>query len=140
MKLTYKKITEYWKISTTIEKIIISIYILSFSGATYNHIVAFIDHGIFPGKNVPLWVNIYWTSLTFADPLSILLLLLDKNKGLFLYGLVIISDVIVNTYVSIILFPDKNIFSFFWICQVSFMIFYIITFRKISIIGRVDRC
>jgi hypothetical protein len=116
-------------------KIMLIIYLLSFLGATYNHAIDLIKYGFFPyqrlNSNVPVWLNIYWTLLTFIDPLAIVLLLYSINIGLVLYGVVIVSDVLINYWFMI---STKGLFSwmnFGQISQLLFLIFYLATVRLI---------
>ena len=116
-------------------KIMLIIYLLSFLGATYNHAMDLIKYGIFPyqrlNSNVPVWLNIYWTLLTFIDPLAMVLLLYSINIGLVLYGVVIVSDVLINYWFMI---STKGWFSwinFGQISQLLFLIFYLATVRLI---------
>ncbi len=116
-------------------KIMLIIYLLSFLGATYNHAMDLIKYGLFPyqrlNSNVPVWLNIYWTLLTFIDPLAIVLLLYFIDVGLVLYGVVIVSDVLINYWFMI---STKGLFSwinFGQISQLLFLIFYLATVRLI---------
>lgn len=116
-------------------KILLIIYLLSFLGATYNHAMDLIKYGLFPyqrlNSNVPVWLNIYWTLLTIFDPLAIIFLLYSLNMGLVLYGVVIVSDVLINYWFMI---STKGLFSwinFGQISQLLFLVFYLATVRLI---------
>lgn len=118
-------------------KILLIIYLLSFLGATYNHAVDLFTYGLFPyqrlNSNVPPWLNIYWTVLTFVDPLAMALLLYCIDVGLVMYGVVIISDVCINFWFMI---TTKGLFSwvnFGQISQLLFLIFYLATVWYIHI-------
>ncbi len=81
--------------------------------------------------SVPLWLNVYWTVLTLIDPLAIVLLVWFIDVGLVLYGVVIISDVLINYWFMI---TTKGLFSwvnFGQISQLLFLIFYLATVRYI---------
>ncbi len=123
-------IKSYWVKSSVIEKIIILIYIASFIGATYNHIMDIVRGGFLPYNKFPIYLNIYWTSLTLLDPLSIVLLLINIRVGLISYFLVIFSDVVINASVNLIFTQGKDFFNIFFICQFTFLVFVIITFKK----------
>jgi hypothetical protein len=114
---------------------ILIIYIVSYIGATYNHLTDVLRYGVFPyqklNQHVSLSLNIYWTLLTLADPLAIIILFLSIDIGLIIYGLIIISDVIIN-YAFII--SNYGLFSwinFGQICQILFMFFYLFTVHYI---------
>lgn len=78
-------------------KIIILVAAAGFAVGTATHTIELFSGGWLPYTTVPLWKNIYWTSLTFLDPLVILLLFIRLKPALVLANLVIISDVIINT-------------------------------------------
>jgi len=88
--------------------------------------------GFLPYKTQPLWANIYWTSLSLADPLTIVLLILNINIGLLAYALVIISDVIINLYFTISEKGILGIFNVFILGQLGCMFFYICTIKKVK--------
>ena len=81
-------------------KLLLLFYIFSFLGATYNHTMDLVKYGLFPyqklNNNVSLLLNIYWTMLTIFDFLAIIVLFYYIDIGLLLYGLIILSDVIIN--------------------------------------------
>ncbi len=52
-----------------------------------------------------------------------------------MYMAVIISDVIINTYTALSITKTGNILSFAWVCQVLFMLFLLITVKRIIMIG-----
>ncbi len=125
-------VNEYWLKSTLIQKLIYIIYIICFIIATSTHIMSIISNGFIPNFNKPLWVKIYWTSLTFADPLAILLLLMSVKKGLILYAIIIISDVIINLYFTIVDAGFIGIINIFMLGQLFFLFFLMITWNKIQ--------
>ncbi len=79
------------------ERILIIIAAAGFAVGIVTHTVELISGGWLPYTSVPLWKNIYWTSLTFLDPLVIVLLFARPLPALVPANLVIISDVIINT-------------------------------------------
>ena len=105
------------------QKIIFAIYILSFLIATSTHIRDIVLDGFLPYNSKPLWANIFWTSLTLADLLAIILLLFSLRKGLFLYAVIIISDVIINLYFTISYTGFHGIFNIYMIGQLFFLLF-----------------
>lgn len=124
-------IISYWKNLTSIKKTIIVIYIISFLVATCTHIFDIISNGFMPYDKFPTYLNIYWTCLTFLDPISIILLLINLHAGLVLYFIVILSDVIINASTTIIFKEYKELFNIFFMCQLSFLIFFLISFKMI---------
>ncbi len=64
-----------------------------------------------------LLTRIYWTSLTFFDPLAALLLFLRPHAGLVLTVAIITSDVLHNTLVGV---PSLNAM---YLSQVVFLLF-----------------
>jgi hypothetical protein len=86
----------YFKYPNTI-KIILAIYIIGFGIGTTTHSISLFEGGFLPYTNVPLWKNIYWTSLTFLDLFAIFLVLKSLTPALLVSNLIIISDVIINT-------------------------------------------
>ena len=112
-------------------KILLLIYILSFLGATYNHIMDLFKYGLFPyqkiNQNVSLFLNIYWTMLTLFDFIAILVLVFFIDIGLLLYGIIIISDVIINYSFILSTMGIWDLINFGQISQMLFLIVYICT-------------
>ncbi len=77
-------------------KILFFFYIIGFAVGTTTHTIELIQGGFLPYNHVPLWKNIYWTSLTFLDFLAIILILKSIVPALIISNLIIISDVIIN--------------------------------------------
>jgi len=118
-------------------KVLLIVYVASFLGATYNHGMDLILHGLFPYQRlnsaVSPFLNAYWTLLTLLDPLAILLLWFSIDLGLVAYGLVILSDVLINYSFMI---STKGLFSVINAGQVSqllFLIFYLCTVRHLHV-------
>jgi hypothetical protein len=80
--------------------IILGIWVLCFLIGTFTHTRTLLGHGWLPYDWVPLPVNIFWTLLTFADPLAALLLLVRRNAGIVLGLAIMIADVAINTWVA----------------------------------------
>jgi hypothetical protein len=80
--------------------IVLGIWVLCFLVGTFTHTRTLLGHGWLPHDWVPLPVNIFWTLLTFADPLAALLLLVRRNAGIVLGLAIMISDVAINTWVA----------------------------------------
>jgi len=78
-------------------RLLLIIYIIGFATGTTTHTMELIKGGFLPYTFVPLWKNIYWTSLTFLDLFAIFLILKSIIPALWISNLIIISDIIVNT-------------------------------------------
>jgi len=78
-------------------RIFFAAYIFGFAYGTRNHIVDIIADGWLGYDFVPLPINLYWTLLTFFDPLAILFLLFFPLAGITLSVLIMASDIAINT-------------------------------------------
>jgi hypothetical protein len=85
---------------TSAAAIVLGIWVLCFLIGTFTHTRTLLGHGWLPYDWVPLPMNIFWTLLTFADPLAALLLLIRRNAGIVLGLAIMISDVAINTWVA----------------------------------------
>lgn len=72
------------------------IYMLCLTGATFNHLQDLIHGGWLPYHYAPFWTNVFWTSLTFIDPLAIVLLWWHSSAGIWLTLGIMLADVTVN--------------------------------------------
>ena len=111
--------------------VIICIYLLAFLIATSTHSYDLYIGGFLPYVKSPLWANIYWTSLTFLDPLSIIILLVNIRIGLVFYILIIVSDVIINIYFTISSHGFLGLINLFMICQILFLIILLVTVKQV---------
>jgi hypothetical protein len=68
------------------------VYALCLAGATYNHVRAVIEGGWMP-PFVPPASALYWSSLTFLDPLAILLLFVRPRAGIALTVAIMATNV-----------------------------------------------
>ena len=80
--------------------IVLGVWVLCFLIGTFTHTRTLLSQGWLPYDWVPMPVNIFWTLLTFADPLAALLLLWRRNAGIVLGLAIMISDVAINTWVA----------------------------------------
>ncbi len=123
--------------NATLFKLFLIVYTASFLGATYNHVMDLILHGLFPyqrlNDSVSFLLNVYWTLLTIVDPLAIILLWISIDLGLVAYGLVIISDVIINYTFMISTYGLASVLNFGQISQMLFLIFYLSTARYLHV-------
>ena len=103
------------------------IYALCLSGASYNHAMINIEHGLFWDYfGASLLSCIYWTSLTFLDPLAVFFLFLKPKFGVFLTVAIIVTDVLHNSW-----FFLKNGYpvGYAYFAQSAFLIFVLSTAR-----------
>ncbi|MEL7199686.1 MAG: hypothetical protein AAGL10_15355 [Pseudomonadota bacterium] len=87
----------------TIAKIIWS---LGFVIGTITHTLDLYTMGWLPYDFRPLPWNIYWTSLTFLDPLAAVLIWLRERWGVWLGIAIMASNVLVNGYTYVIGFEN----------------------------------
>jgi membrane protein HdeD len=67
-------------------------------GACATHIRDVLRHGWLPYRFAPLPLNAYWTCLTFLDILAAIRLFCSFRVGLLFALLMIVSDVVVNSF------------------------------------------
>lgn len=70
--------------------------VLSYGGVV--HVVQLATGGWPPYQWAPTWLAIYFTSLTFLDPLAASLLWARRTIGLYLGSLVLVTDAAANGY------------------------------------------
>ena len=75
--------------------------VLCFTGAALRHAADLWHGGWLPYNDFPLWTNIFWTTLTFLDPLAALMLWLRPRLGAGLALAIMLVDVGINTYWAI---------------------------------------
>lgn len=111
-----------------VDSIIRTIYALCLIGAGFNHLRTLLEHGLFwDYHNAPLFTCIYWTSLTFLDPLAAILLFLKPRIGLVMTLLIIVSDVIHNTWIDLV--SGYSLLNSMYLAQFGFMIFVFLTIK-----------
>jgi hypothetical protein len=94
------------------------IYAMCLLGATCTHMAMLWQHGVlWDYGSAPLFSRIYWTSLTFLDPLAALLLFVRPHFGLVLTVAIITSDVVHNTLVGV---SPRNPM---YLSQIAFLLF-----------------
>lgn len=76
----------------------------------------------------PLAVRMYWASLTFLDPLGVLLLFVRPRAGLVLCTVIIVTDVLNNSWVGY--HRSESAFNINYILQVAFLLFVAATVRS----------
>jgi len=92
-------------------RLIFAVYIVGFAYGTRNHIVDILSDGLFGYDDVSFPINLYWTLLTFFDPLAILLLLSLPFAGIILSGLIMASDLAINAGVTVYFYYQTGILS-----------------------------
>ena len=74
-------------------------YALCLLGATFTHVQTVWTYGLFwDYQGAPLVSRIFWTALTFLDPLAVVLIFLKPRVGLGLMAAIIFTDVVHNTW------------------------------------------
>ena len=116
--------------------IIRTIYALCLSGASYNHALINIEHGLlWDYFGAPLLTCIFWTSLTFLDPLAVILLFIKPRLGVILTVIIIFTDVLHNSW---FLFGNGYSLNTAYFAQVAFLIFVSLTMKIAWRYRRVD--
>jgi hypothetical protein len=107
------------------------VYALCLTGATVNHVRAVLDRGWFP-EHLPPATAIYWSSLTFIDPLAVVLLFLRPRLGIAFTAVIILSNVAHNLW-FVTAHPLRRSLledvasSPFLISQIAFLLFVALT-------------
>ncbi|WP_332878902.1 hypothetical protein [Massilia sp. S19_KUP03_FR1] len=77
------------------------VYFVCLAGASVNHARANIAHGLlWDYGGVPLVSSIFWTALTFLDPLAAILLLVRPRWGVGMTVAIIVVDVLHNSWLN----------------------------------------
>lgn len=101
-------------------------YAICLASATFNHARIVLTHGLtYDYGGLPLSICFFWTALTFIDPLAAVLLMIRPLFGLALTAAIIVSDVVINSWVG--LTYGFDIPSFF--AQALFLVFVMCTVR-----------
>jgi hypothetical protein len=79
-------------------RLLLAVYAVCFLGAACNHARDLWLDGFLPYRHAPFAFNLFWTSLTALDPLTVALLYLRPRAGLVLALLVMTADVTVNSF------------------------------------------
>lgn len=80
------------------ERLILAVLVAGFAVGTTTHTLQLVNNGWVVFSAAPVWMNVYWTVLTFLDPLAIVLLLRLRRADLVLGLAIMLSDVAVNSY------------------------------------------
>jgi hypothetical protein len=109
-------------------RFIFAIYIFGFGYGTRNHIVDILADGWLGYDFVPLPINLYWTFLTFFDPLAIFLLLSFPFAGILLSVLIMASDIAINIGVTVYFYYQTGMLTLDRLpLQIAFGIFVFLT-------------
>ncbi len=109
-------------------RLIFAIYSLGFLYGTRNHLIDIYRDGLFGYTYVPWPINLYWTLLTFFDPLTILFLIFKPLWGISLAILIMASDLVINLSVSFYFYQQTGIFTNGLLTmQISFALFVFFT-------------
>jgi hypothetical protein len=94
------------------QRAILLAYVCAFAVGTACHLLDIARGGWLPYRKYSPGLNVFWTSLTFLDPLAILLLMYRVRAGLCLALLIITADVLVNLTVGVGEFLQAGRFTF----------------------------
>ena len=97
------------------------IWTIGFLIGTTTHTLDLINYGWLPYDFRPLPWNIYWTSLTFLDPLAAVLIWVRERWGVVLGAAIMVSNVLVNGYTAFVVGLEE--FYFALSLQSAFAIF-----------------
>jgi len=81
-----------------IERLIVGVLVAGFAIGTTTHTLQLVNRGWVVFAAAPVWMNVYWTALTFLDPLAAVLLIRARRAGLALALAIMVSDVAVNSH------------------------------------------
>jgi hypothetical protein len=100
-----------------------TLFALCLFAATFNHVQAILHHGVFwdygYGVRIATASKLYWALLTIFDPLAAILLFLKPRSGIWLTIVIIVSDVMHNTYYAA---RFDQWLAPFYIAQVAFLV------------------
>jgi len=106
-----------------------SMYAMCLALATPAHVIFDVRYGLLLGGleslGYPAFVRIYWASLTFLDPLCVLLLFVRPRAGLILCVGIIVTDVLNNSWVRY----HRSEVDFSYMLEVGFLIFVVATVK-----------
>ena len=108
-----------------------SAYAACLLGATFTHASTVWTHGLlWDYGGVARGTQVFWTSLTFLDPLAVVLLLVKPRAGLVLAFAIILVDVVHNTWFGVQHGEPLSAAGWMYYSQVGFLIFVVVTFRS----------
>ena len=116
--------------ATKVSFILRVVYAVCLIGATCVHVMTHMQYGPLLGELEGLGYSagtrVFWSALTLLDPLTVLLLFLRPRAGLALAGVIIVSDVIHNSWILHRFGMTRG--AGYW-AQVGFLLFLFATIR-----------
>ncbi len=105
---------------------------------TSTHVIWAINNGFLSDEyNANLFSKLFWDSLTFLDPISVLLLIIRPKSGLYLTLVIIVVDVVHNNmfyreelYLNSIGLGEWIVKYWMILGQIIFGLFVILTFKS----------
>ena len=81
--------------------LVLAVWVAGFSVGTMVHLIELLTQGFGVYGNMPVWVRVFWVSLTIIDPFVVILLLLRVRASIWLGCAVMVADVVVNWSVAL---------------------------------------
>jgi len=111
-----------------------AVYAVCLCAGTLTHAVTLLTCGLLSTYGgVPIFSRAFWTSLTFLDPLSAILLFARPRVGVVLTLLIMLTDVANNTLIWLTFQTPELTFNWInrtaYLCQVAFLIFVLATIK-----------
>jgi hypothetical protein len=94
------------------QRIVVSLWVCALVVGTVCHVLDIVRGGWLPYRRYALGLNLFWTALTFADPLAALLLIYRRRAGVYVALSIISIDVAVNSAVGVGEFVKSGHFTF----------------------------
>ena len=111
----------------------------AFAGATCNHLADLVRGGWLPYTKwygTPEILNLYWTGLTFLDPLAIIVLFFNVRAGYALALCIMLTDVPINLYANAKYWRLPLTESHALMMQIGFLLFLSATVRRVWTLSR----
>ncbi|MEV4626882.1 hypothetical protein AB0J90_11410 [Micromonospora sp. NPDC049523] len=83
--------------------------VVVFAYGTMAHLFQLAAGGSDPYPGLPVWLSVYFVSLTVLDPLAAALLVARRAAGLVLGGAVLLTDAVANAYANYVLDPAPGV-------------------------------
>jgi hypothetical protein len=120
-----------WRNVMTTSLILRVVYALCLLAGAWTHLRILVAHGLlWDYGGVPAFTRVFWTSLTFLDPLAVILLFLKPRTGLAVTAVIIAVDVTHNawfyTHVGL---PLRGYLNWMFVSQVAFLTLVVLTIR-----------
>jgi hypothetical protein len=81
--------------------LVLAAWVAGFSVGTMVHLIELLTQGFGVYGNMPVWVRVFWVSLTIIDPFVVILLLRRVRASIWLGCAVMVADVVVNWSVAL---------------------------------------